>query len=33
MDQVHNGTPAVVAVQLPTIPEELAMGGELRGEG
>jgi acetolactate synthase-1/2/3 large subunit len=33
MEQVHNGTPAVVAVQLPTIPEEMALGGELRGEG
>jgi len=33
MEHVHNGMPAVVAVMLPTIPEEMAMGGEVRGEG
>jgi acetolactate synthase I/II/III large subunit len=33
MQQVRNGIPAVVQVMLPTIPEEMAMGGELRGEG
>jgi acetolactate synthase-1/2/3 large subunit len=27
MEQVHNGTPAVVAVTLPTIPEEMAATG------
>jgi acetolactate synthase-1/2/3 large subunit len=32
LKQVRNGTPALVAVMLPTIPEEMAMGGELRGE-
>jgi acetolactate synthase-1/2/3 large subunit len=33
MKHVRDGTPAVVAVMLPTIPEEMAMGGEVRGEG
>jgi acetolactate synthase-1/2/3 large subunit len=32
LKHVRDGTPAVVAVMLPTIPEEMAMGGELRGE-
>jgi thiamine pyrophosphate-dependent acetolactate synthase large subunit-like protein len=30
---VRDGTPAVVAVMLPTIPEEMEMGTQLRGEG
>jgi acetolactate synthase-1/2/3 large subunit len=33
MKHVRDGTPAVVAVMLPTIPEEMAMGGAVRGEG
>jgi acetolactate synthase-1/2/3 large subunit len=32
LKHVRDGTPAVVAVMLPTIPEEMALGGELRGE-
>jgi acetolactate synthase-1/2/3 large subunit len=32
MKQVRDGIPAVLAVMLPTIPEEMVMGGELRGE-
>lgn len=32
LKHVRDGTPAVVAVMLPTIPEEMAMGGALRGE-
>jgi acetolactate synthase-1/2/3 large subunit len=32
LQEVRNGTPAVVAVQLPTVPEEMALGGDLRGE-
>ena len=32
MKHVRDGTPAVVAVMLPTIPEEMAMGGEVRGD-
>jgi thiamine pyrophosphate-dependent acetolactate synthase large subunit-like protein len=33
MKHVRDGTPALVAVMLPTIPEEMATGGEVRGEG
>lgn len=33
LKHVRDGTPAVVAVMLPTIPEEMRLGGDLRGEG